>query len=212
MELMSKIRGWLRRPSTYLGAEWNRMAPRERKLVAGAVGGVVVAVILLIGFLTVDSLRSIAESNADAREALAAIAKHRDEYLEAKARMVAQEVRIGNEPPQLAADLEAAAREVSIQIPETSGDQPTRPAGKRYVEHNVDVTLKQVDLLSLSKFLAKLETGRRLIVVTHLGIRRRFTEGEKMDVQVTATAFERVKEEKVRRRGPTPAGAAKGKT
>lgn len=198
MELPAKIKGWVNRPVTYVAGEWNRMAPRERRLVAGLAGAVVVVAILLAAFLIMDSLSSIAEENNDAREALDAIAKHRDEYLDAKSRMMAQDVRIGTEPPQLAADLEAAAQEAKIQIPETS-PRPPVPAGKRYMEHIVDVKLRSVDLQSLTTFLSKLETGRRLIVVTQLRIRRRF-EGDKLDAELTASGYERVSEERTRKR------------
>ena len=193
MELPAKVQNWFRRPVTYVTSEWNRMAPRERRLVTALVGAVVAFAVLVTGFLIVDSLHSIDQYNDETREALANIAKHRDEYLEAKARMVAQEVRIGNEPPQFAADLEEAAREVNIQIPETN-EHPAVPVGKRYLEHQVDVKLRQLDLQSLTKFLAKLETGRRLIVITQLRLRKHFSEGNKLDVELTATAYERVKE------------------
>src|SRR3954453_12438618 len=164
MQLPAKIRDWVRRPTEYLSGEWNRMAPRERRLVAALVGAVVAFAVLVTGFIIFGTLGDIATSNDDTREALALIAKNKDEYLEAKKRMTDQEVRIGPEPPQFAADLEEAAREVSIQIPETN-EQPAVPVGKRYLEHKVDVKLRQVDLPSLSKFLAHLEQGRRLIVV-----------------------------------------------
>src|SRR5438552_2574781 len=104
MNLRATVRGWGQRPSAYLSSEWNRMAPRERRLVAGLIGAVVAFAVLVTGFLFVESLRDIAESNSDAREALSEIAKHRDEYLEAKDRMVQQDVRIGIDPPQLTAD------------------------------------------------------------------------------------------------------------
>jgi general secretion pathway protein M len=201
MDLRATIKRWTGRPTEYLAGEWNRMAPRERRLVTGLVGAVVAFAILVTGFLMVQSLGDIEESNNDAREALAAIAKHRDEYLEAKDRMVAQEARIGTEPPQLAADLEAASHEVGIPIPESNEDPPVA-AGRRYLEHKVNLKLRQVDLQSLSKFLSKLETGRRLIVTTQLLVRRRFSEGEKLDVDLTVLAYERLKEPK--------RGAAKG--
>jgi hypothetical protein len=193
----TNLKGWGRRPLAYLSSEWNRMAPRERRLVAGLIAGVGAFAVLVTGFLIIESLRDIAESNEDARDALGAIAKHRDEYLEAKERMVDQERRIGMDPPQLAADMETAAKEVGISIPETT-DQPVVPAGKRYLEHKVDVKLRQVDLQSLSNFLAKLESGGRgrLIVITRLDIRRAFSEGDKLDVNLTATAYERVKEQR----------------
>jgi general secretion pathway protein M len=193
MQLPAKIRDWVRRPTEYLSGEWNRMAPRERRLVTALVGAVIAFAVLVTGFIIYGSLSDIATSNDDTREALALIAKNKDEYLEAKARMVAQEVRIGTEPPQFAADLEEAAREVNIQIPETN-EQPAVAVGKRYLQHKVDVKLRQVDLQSLTRFLARLEQGRHLIMITSLRVRKHFSEGDKLDVELTAEAFEKVKE------------------
>lgn len=206
MPTLSRMLG---RPLGYFSREWNRMAPRERRLVSilgGAVFGVLVLVVVI---LTMQSLAEIAESNDAAREALAAISKHRDEFLEAKSRMLAQEVRIGNEPPQLAADLEAAAQEVGIQIPETRPLPPV-PAGKRYMEHTVEVTLRQVDLQSLSRLLSKIETGRRVIVVTKMNVKRSFGDGEKLNVILTATTYERVKEAPRKRATGKGAGREEG--
>ena len=204
--LIAKIGSGLRRPAAYATAEWNRMAARERRLIAILGGAVLMLAVLLTGYLIVDSLREISTSNEDAREALAAIASHRDEYLDAKARMVSQEVRIGVEPPQLAADLEAAGKEAGVEIPETV-DRPPAPAGKRYLEHSLDVKLRKVGLKELAIFLSKVETNPRLIVVTRLQIRRSFGEGDKMDVELTATAYERLKDDKKKKAAP----AAKGK-
>jgi Tfp pilus assembly protein PilO len=195
MSLRTTVSSTLRRPLGYFAREWGRMAPRERRLVTilgGAVGGVLV---LVVGFLIVQRRTELSDGNNAAREALADIAAHRDEYLDAKARMQALEIRIGSEPPQLAADLEAAARDVGIQIPETT-PRPAVPAGKRYLENTLDVTLRQVDLLSLAKFLSKVETGPRLIVISKMSVRRGFADGEKLNVTLTATAYERVKDTK----------------
>jgi len=204
MKLPGKFREWFRRPSEYLRGEWNRMAPRERRLVSVLIGAVAAFAILVTGFIVFGNLAEMEEKNANAREALDAIAKHKDEYIEAREKMRAQEVRIGTEAPQFAADLEAAAREVSIQIPETN-EQPAVPVGKRYLEHKVDVKLRQVDLQSLSKFLAHLENGRRLIVVSQLHVRKHFSEGDKLDVELTALAYEKVKEQPKKR--PARGGA-----
>ncbi len=191
--MFQKVKAWLQRPSAYAAGEWNRMAPRERRLVAALGGALGVAVVLIIGVFVYQSISELEERNAGAREALAAIARHRDEFLEAKAKVLAQEVRIGTERPQLSADLEAAAKEVSMQIAETV-ERPPQNAGKHYLEHSVDITLRTVDLQSLAKFLAKVEQGRRLIVVTKMRVARRYSEGDKLDVSLTATGGERVKE------------------
>jgi general secretion pathway protein M len=201
MNLRASVTNVLRRPASYFAREWNRMAPRERRLVGILGGALGVALVVAVALITAQTLGELKDTNEASREALAAIAKHRGEFLEAKSRMQAQEMRIGSEPPQLAADLESAAREVGIAIPENQ-PRPAVPAGKRYLEHSVDVTLRQVDLLSLSKFLQRLETGRRVIVVTRMNLKRTFAEGDKLNVSLTATTWERVPE--TRKKPATP--------
>src|SRR5512141_270233 len=206
--IFGKIGAGFRWPLAYAAAEWNRMGARERRLISALAGVVGFLVIAVAGYLIIDSLQEISTSNKDTREALAAIARHRGEYLEAKGRMAALEARIGVEPPQLATDLEAAAKEAGIQIPETV-DRPPAPAGKRYMEHSLDVRLRKVGLKELATFLSKVETNPRLIAITRLQIHRSFGENATLDVDLTATAFERIKEDK--RKKPGAAVPTKGK-
>jgi Tfp pilus assembly protein PilO len=167
--------------------------------------------LVLVAYLMVDSLQSMGQQNRDMRDALDAIAKHSDEYRDGKARAAAQALRIGSEPPQLAADLEAAAKEAGIQIPETA-DRPDAAAGKRYVEHSLDLKLRKVDLKSLATFLGKVETSRRLILITRLEIRRSFGgDGTSVDVDLTATTYERLKDGSKKPAGKGGPAAGKGK-
>ncbi|MDB4979291.1 MAG: hypothetical protein JWM82_43 [Myxococcales bacterium] len=202
-EMLAKVRDGgrraLARPVGYVAGEWERRAPRERRALA-ALGIAIASVLFVWGTYSVfSSIDALQEGNADMREALGAIAKHRDEYLEAKARSAAQEARIGVDPPQLIADIEAAAREETVQIAESS-ERPTSPAGRRYAEHDVDIKIREVDLQSLAKFLRRLETGPRLVFFTQLSIKKRYSETEKLDVEATATAFERVREDKSKKK------------
>jgi type II secretory pathway component PulM len=185
----------LNRPVAYFSAEWDRMAPRERRWVAVLAVAVVVVSALLGTYFVFSNISDLEDGNAEIRKALAAISKHRNEYLEAKARSAAQEARIGPDPPQLTADLEAAAREEQVQIDEST-ERATTPAGRRYLQHDVDLKIRQVDLQALTKFLRRVETGPRLIMFTHLSIKRRYSEADKLDVALTATAFERLKDDK----------------
>ncbi len=206
--LFAKIRGWIGRPAAYAAAEWRRMSARERRLISILAGSFVLCGVALVTYLMVDSLQTMAQENREMRDAINDIAKHSDEYRDAKAKVEAQRKRIGDEPPQLAADLESAAKEAGIQIPETS-DRPEMPAGKRYVERGLDVKLRKVDLKSLATFLSKIETGKSLILVTRLQIRRSFGgEGTEVDVDLTATAYERLKDGAKR---PAAKGAVAGK-
>ena len=207
--VFAKLRTLVGRPAAYAAAEWRRMSARERRLISILGGAFVGCAVLLVAYLVFDSLQSMSRENKDMRDALDAIAKHSDEYREGKARAAAQALRIGSEPPQLAADLEAAAKEAGIQIPETA-DRPDTAAGKRYVEHSLDVKLRKVDLKALATFLSKVETGRSLVLVTRLQIRRSFGgDGTSVDVDLTATTYERLKDGS--KKPPLKGGAAAGK-
>lgn len=205
----------LGRPLGYLGAEWERMPTREKRSVTILGVAVVLVAASLVVYLVFSSISDLEQSNADVREALAAINKNRDSYLEAKARAAAQEARLGTDPPQLVADIEAAAREESMQIAE-SNERPATPASKRWIEHDVDLKVREVDLQTLTKFLKRVETGKRPIFFTHLSLKRRFSEQDKLDAELTAVAFERVKEKAGSKKkgddGGNGAGGASGRT
>ncbi len=193
-KLRERVAALLQRPLSYIEGWWERQAPRQKRSVTILA---VVAVLALIGLITMVSLSDISDledGNGSIRDALTAISKHRDEYLEAKSRNSVQEARIGTEPPQLAGDLEAAARAENIQIAESS-ERPTVPAGRRYVEHDTDLKIRETDLQSLTRFLKRVETGPRLIFFTRLSIKHRYSDdSDKLDAELTATAFERVRE------------------
>ncbi|HVV53317.1 MAG TPA: type II secretion system protein GspM [Polyangia bacterium] len=190
----------LHRPIGYFRSEWERLSPRSKRLVS--VGAAVVAIIaVLMGVWgKLDSIDDLEDQNAAIRDALTAISKHRDEYLEAKARNSVQEARIGDAPPQLAGDLEAAAHAENIQIAESS-ERPTVPAGRRYIEHDTDLKIRETDLQSLTNFLRRVETGPRLIFFTRLALKHPYgADAGKLDVEATATAFEKVHEDKTKKK------------
>lgn len=187
----------VRWPVEYFRSEWERMAPRTRKLAVGLATAIVSVVILAGSYLTFSSISELEEDNGLIREALAEISKHHDEYLDAKTRNAVQEQRIGNDPPQLTGDLEAAAKGENVQIAE-SNERPVAPAGasRRFLQHDLDLKLREVDLQSLTKFMRRVETGPRFIFFTRISLKHRYSETDKLDAELTATAFEKVKDDK----------------
>jgi len=200
----------LRLPYGYFRAEWERMAPRTRKLAFGLITTIVCVIGLAVTYYTFAEINSLAEENGQIREALAEISKHHDEYLDAKTRNAVMEQRIGNDPPQLTADLEAASKGENVQIAE-SNERPVAPAGasRRYLQHDLDIKLREVDLQSLTKFMRRVETGPRYIFFTRISLKHRYSETDKLDAELTATAFERVKEKDKEKKGETPKPAGK---
>lgn len=194
----------LRVPAARLAAWWERLAPRERSGIS--VLGVAILAVGLVAATsyTMNRIGDLQDENAAIRDALGAIAQHRDEYLEAKSRNAVQEARIGNDPPQLTADLETAARGENVQIAESS-ERPSVPAGRRYIEHDMDIKIRETDLQSLTKFLKRVETGPRLVFFTRLSLKHRYSDDtDKLDVELTATAFERVRDDKAKKKPEGP--------
>ena len=189
----------VRVPGAYFHAEWERMAPRTRRLFVLLLTTVVGLVLVFGTTAAFTSISSLEEENGHIRDALTEMSKHHDEYLEAKTRNAVIEARIGNDPPQLTADLEAAARGENIQIAESS-ERPAAPVGKRYLQHDLDIKVREVDLQSLTKFMRRVETGPRFIFFTRISLKHRYSETDKLDAELTATAFEKVKEDKSKKK------------
>ncbi len=198
--LRESVTGLARRPVAFFVGEWERLGPREKRWVTVLAAAVATVAVALFVIYKLSDISDLEEGNGAIRDALSAIAKHRDEYLDAKARNSVQEARIGDAPPQLAGDLEAAARAENIQIAESS-ERPTVPAGRRYVEHDTDLKIRETDLQSLTNFLKRVETGPRLIFFTRLALKHPYgADPAKLDVEATATAFEKVHEDKTKKK------------
>ena len=112
---MKKLKALLNKPFESLSREWGRMAERERRLFVVFAMTLGLLVVFVGGYLVTSDIAETNSQNEDIRAALKAIARNRIEYLEAKQKMRAMEVRLGDTTPQLATDMEAAAKEVGVR-------------------------------------------------------------------------------------------------
>ena len=64
------------------------------------------------------------------------------------------------------------------------------------MQHDLDVKVREVDLQALTKFMRRVETGPRFIFFTRVSLKHRYSETDKLDAELTATAFEKVKDDK----------------
>ena len=170
--------------------KWERLSQRERTMVTALGVTFVLMMTLIVGFLISDGLSSMEQRNSDMRQALRDLDTQRDKYLRMKAQAAQLATRLGQTPVQLGGYLEQGAKEAGIEIPESS-DIPPMPAGKRWVEHGVQLHLRAVTLEQLVKFMRTIETGRSLVVVTELNVRARDDKHEQFDVDMAVATYER---------------------
>jgi hypothetical protein len=171
-------------------AQWDRLSPRERRMLSTLLAVGAGLVVLLFGYFVWSGLSDIEDHNAAARQALKDIEQHRDEFIEARRRMTSQEVRVSRTPMQLSSLLESAATDAGFKIDEISNERTPVPRGKKFIEKGIDVKIRRVDLLGLTKFLRKLETGPNLVIVDRLVVRTRYNEHDQLDVEVGVMTFE----------------------
>jgi general secretion pathway protein M len=192
-------------PTVRLREWFERLAPRERRLM-GVLGGVfAVFLLFLVPLMMSLMLGSRRETNRALRESIFAIKNARDDVQKRQAKREAVVARYANRAPALAGILEKAARDNELVIPE-SRDTPEIPHGKRYTERATVIRLRKASMLQLAKMLEQLEQQHMPIAISRLNIRRRGGERDSYDVELGVSAYDRA--ETVKETAP-PAGGGK---
>ncbi len=168
----------------------DQLEPRERQLLSVLFGVFVVLVLLLFPILVSAMLGGKRDENASYREAIEGIHAGREAMRERRKADEQVVVRYAKPAPALAGLLANLAKENGIEIPE-SQDQAEVPHGKRYNERPTKIVLKKVQLLNLVKFLEALEQSGHPVTISRLNIRKRGTEVDSYDIDMTVSAFDR---------------------
>lgn len=170
---------------------WERLAPRERRLLQLLGLTAIACVFGFVGFQVNDGLREIERRNDDVREALRTIELHRDSYEQSRAQDTA--ALIGPEAPPLATYLDQLAQETGFPIPEAT-ERPPVTKGK-FVERSIDLKLRGLTVQQLADFLQKVETRSPTVVTQRLYVKTYFNQHDKLDVELTVATWERAKKE-----------------
>lgn len=175
-----------------LRERWERMNPREQRLVVLLSIALVVCLVLAMVAKIQSGMAEIEQKNADSRQALLALANYRN--AKAKATGTSSKIKI----PDKAVDLDTYLEGIISELELTS---PTYPALKEekvgdYVEVYFQITLKGLDLAQTTQLLEKIESGSKLVVVKELNIDRNFRDKEKLNLEVTVATYQMPDKEK----------------
>jgi general secretion pathway protein M len=178
----------------------DRLAPRERQLLGVMVVVFLVMVVLLVP-LGVSSMLGSRRGDIEAlRGALDRLAAERPALERRQQEKDALLAKYRSPAPALAGYLSKLATAHSIEIPEIK-DRPPIPYGKKFEEQSVEITLKKVGLVNLSKFLEGIVKGGHPISVGKLNIRSRSAQPDSYDVSMTVSSFRRLAEAKPEKGG-----------
>jgi general secretion pathway protein M len=195
-----------------LAERFEKLEPRERRLLAMLAGLLAVLVVLAAPLYAWSAVRSAKVENDEIRDLIEDVYKARLSVSERKAKQDALLARYGKPAPPLGGFIEDAAKQNGITVADAQ-DKPEVPHGKRYTERVTVVKLHKVGMLALVKMIERIEQSGHAIAVTRLSIRPRSGEPDSYEVELGVSAYDRKTDAKDKDKEKTDAkdGAAQEK-
>jgi type II secretory pathway component PulM len=167
---------------------WERLAPRERRLVALLGVTFVVFVLAWVSFIIQSGLGGISSRNDQAREALSALQDYRAAEA-ARAAGGGPDVVIPDEAIELESYLEGIANQTGVSIPSYGSQRPEEVGD--YTEVSTKIEIEGISIYELKDFLQQIETKSKLVVIKSLHVEQSFRDEEKLDVDMVVATYER---------------------
>jgi hypothetical protein len=172
------------------------MSTRERRLAA-AMGVLAVGfAIFLVVFFVRSAISDLESESDELDDLLAQIAKQRDEYKARKLDQSREKTRGRSKPTPLRTLVDRIAEQVEVTVPDIK-EHPDQRHGETWVEHAAELSIREVGLESLTKFMEEVEgNGRKFpIAITKLEVRKRKRTEDSFDVKMTISTYEKVEKE-----------------
>lgn len=166
---------------------WDRISPRERRLVV--IGAIVapITLALWLGFAIHDGLDAMDQRNVKARKALNVLA---DMRARGQTHNAGDDVTatMGTEPLSLDTYLNNAAKKAKFDLKETiSPHQAVTKNG--FVTSSSSVTIDKKTINEIKDFLGAIETDSRAVAITHLELRRDFRDKDKLSATIEVSNY-----------------------
>ncbi|MBA2544728.1 MAG: type II secretion system protein M [Deltaproteobacteria bacterium] len=163
---------------------WDRISPRERKLVVFFTVAIPLALAIWLGLSIRDGLVSMEARNDQARDALEQLAKM-------KAAGGAQPedpgIKIPDAPLSLVTYVSKAADKTQVKI---KGSIDSRAVTKNgIVTTTVSCALEDISTDQLKAFMQEVETAEKIVAVTHLDVKRDRRDAKKIDATFEISTY-----------------------
>ncbi len=166
------------------------LSPRERRLLM--VTGVMFFVFLtFIGaFLFSSSVGDLEDERADLTTSLRLLDEKEGDYLTRNKKQPKRKVT--KTPTPLRTLVEKVCKKLEMDTPDMK-ELPDQSHGQVWVEHAMELTIRQTDILKLTEFMEEIESSRRQfpIAISKLSVNKRKRSNEVMyNVQLTVSTYE----------------------
>lgn len=165
---------------------WDRISPRERRLVMIAAVAAPLTIAIFLGLAISDGLSNMEARNEKLRKALVVVAD-----LKARGPQQASSDLVAGmpvEPISLETYLSNAASTAGFVLKGTTPRTPVSRSG--FTTSSVSLSVNDVTLDQLKKFLQEIETKSKYVAVTQMDITRKDYKGkDKLDVSLEVSTY-----------------------
>ena len=168
------------------------LSERERRLVIVMGLIFVVFIIFLVVFLFGSKVGDLEEEAEMLAESLRLLEEKAADYQERKAASLGASRKSHQKPTPLPTLVDKACKKHDLDMPDMK-ELPDQRHGTSWVEHAVELSMRDVDLLKLTEFMEEVETNRRRfpIAISKLEVnKRRHTAGNTFHVKMTISTYE----------------------
>ena len=164
---------------------WDRISPRERRLVVIAAIAVPLTIIVWLALSIHDGLSNMEGRNDKMRKALVVL-----EDMKARGPSKGADdvvATMGIEPLSLDTYLSSAAQKAGFTLKGTTPRNPVTRNG--FVTNSVACQISDLSIEQFKKFLQEVESGSKVVMITRLDVRRDFKSKEKLDATLEVSTY-----------------------
>lgn len=172
------------------------MSERERRLAALMGGIFLVFVVFLIIFLVGSKKGDLEDREIQNRAALSLLRQKGPEYERKKTEALMSGQKQRGKPMPLRTLIDNIGKQVNVTVPDMK-ELPDQKHGAGWVEHGIDLSMREVGLLTLTRFMEEVEGYKKRfpIAITKLEIRTRRRTPDSYDVRMVVSTYEQEPEQ-----------------
>ncbi len=169
------------------------LSERERRLVI--VMGLMFAVfiIFLVVFFVQSGISDLEKKTTNYTKSLKLIAEKEEAYLAQRREAKAWKNRgASKQPVPLRTLIDKIGKQLDVVVPDMK-ELPDQRHASLWQEHAMELSMREIGLASLTKFMEEVERNRRKfpIAITRIEIRKRKRTQDSYDVKMVITTYER---------------------
>ena len=168
------------------------LSERERRLVAAMALIFILFIIFLFVFLFSTKISDLEEEAEQLTASLRLLEEKQADYKERKASATRAAPRASQKPTPLPTLVDKTCKKLDLAMPDVK-ELPDQRHGTTWLEHAVELSMREMDLLKLTQFMEEVESNRRRfpIAISKLDInKRKRTTGNSFHVKMTISTYE----------------------